>query len=366
IDFGSTAFSGAITYRGGSVSGEGFTGTLNVQGSNVAVSGSFGNGKLSVGAGNSVVLSGATTGTLVFAGGSITGGANLEGTLELGSGQSLVLGTNLDALGASATLAVASGASVNLAGAATSATIAFSGGTVSGAQNFTGTLAVSGGATLATDGTVGGTVNLASGTTLSGNGTFTGIVNAGAGSILAPGSSPGLTTYGELNLTGGSTLQLEFFSSQETVAGVGRGYDAIQATTLNFGTAGEVGGGKITLQLATLTNWSDSGNWLGGFGSSPAEGSDLIHAPREEKSFTIARFSNSDRELLLTDGMNITSWFAFDTDLYVGTGATSFQVFSFADGDNWELTMRAIPEPSTYGLILGALALAGAAARRRR
>ncbi|MFN7339751.1 MAG: PEP-CTERM sorting domain-containing protein [Opitutia bacterium] len=28
--------------------------------------------------------------------------------------------------------------------------------------------------------------------------------------------------------------------------------------------------------------------------------------------------------------------------------------------------MRAIPEPSTYGLILGALALAGAAARRRR
>ncbi|MFN7341345.1 MAG: beta strand repeat-containing protein, partial [Opitutia bacterium] len=47
IDFGSTAFSGAITYRGGSVSGEGFTGTLNVQGSNVAVSGSFGNGKLS-------------------------------------------------------------------------------------------------------------------------------------------------------------------------------------------------------------------------------------------------------------------------------------------------------------------------------
>ena len=83
IDFGSTAFSGAITYRGGSVSGEGFTGTLNVQGSNVDVSGSFGNGKLSVGAGNSVVLSGATTGTLVFAGGSITGGANLEGTLEL-------------------------------------------------------------------------------------------------------------------------------------------------------------------------------------------------------------------------------------------------------------------------------------------
>jgi hypothetical protein len=64
--------------------------------------------------------------------------------------------------------------------------------------------------------------------------------------------------------------------------------------------------------------------------------------------------------------MNVTSWFAFDTDLYVGTGATSFQVFTFADGDNWELTMRVVPEPSTYGLILGALALAGAAVRRRR
>ncbi len=87
---------------------------------------------------------------------------------------------------------------------------------------------------ITTDGTVGGTVTLASGTTLAGNGTFTGTVTASAGSVLAPGSSPGLATYGTLNLTGGTILQLEFFSSQETIAGVGRGYDAIQATTLNF------------------------------------------------------------------------------------------------------------------------------------
>jgi len=370
IDFGDTPFTGAITYRGGAVTGDGFQGTLNVEGTNVAISGSFGQGKLAVAAGNSVVLEGVTTGTLVFAGGSITGGANLAGRLELAAGQSLVLGSDLDALGAAATLAVASGASVNLAGAATSATIAFSGGSLAGAQNFTGTLAVSEGATLATDGTVGGTVTLASGTTLAGNGTFTGTVTAGAGSVLAPGSSPGITTYGTLNLTGGSTLQLEFFAAEETVQINGqpeRGYDAIQATTLNFGTAGEVGGGTILLQLATLTNWSDNANWLGGLGSAPAEGSSLIFAPGElAKDFTLARFGDSDRLLSLADGLNVTSWFSFDTALFVGTGASGFQVFVNGGDNNWELTLRVVPEPSTYGLILGALALAGTALRRRK
>ena len=280
-----------------------------------------------------------------------------------------MLGQGIDTLGSSATLAVGAGSSVNLAGSSTAATIAFSGGSLTGAQAFTGTLAVSDGATLATDGTVGGTVNLASGTTLSGNGTFTGAVNAGYGSILAPGSSPGLTTYDELNLTSGSVIQLEFFSTTENIASVGRGYDAIAAETLNFGTAGDVGGGTILLQLATLANWSDSvSNWNAANGITPLEGSSLIFGPGDlQHDFTIARFNDSDRALLLSEGLNITSWFTIDADLYEGTGVSSFQIFAFqGDTTEWELKLRAIPEPSTYGLILGALALAGAAVRRRR
>jgi hypothetical protein len=41
--------------------------------------------------------------------------------------------------------------------------------------------------------------------------------------------------------------------------------------------------------------------------------------------------------------------------------------FSLNDvGGTLQLTYAPIPEPSTYGLILGALALAGAAIRRRK
>ena len=367
IDFGTTPFAGAITYRGGTVSGSGFQGTLNVDGTNVAVSGSFGNGKLSVGTGNSVVLSGATTGTLVFAGGQITGGANLAGRLEVGGGRSLVIGSGLDVFGNGATLALAGG-SLNLAGSASTGTIAFTGGTLTGAQSFSGTVNVTGGATLSTNDTVGGNVNLASGTTLAGSGTFTGTVTAAAGSILAPGNSPGVTTYETLALTGGAILRLEFFSASETVqvgANTERGYDTIDAATLNFGTAGQQGGGQILLQLATLTNWTDSvADWEAANGLAPASGSSLLFTSTQEKVFTIARFTFSDRTF--SEGLNITSWFSIDTDLFEVPNATSFEVTANADGANWEINLRVVPEPSTYGLILGGLALAGAALRRRR
>lgn len=372
IDFGQTPYTGTILYRGGAVSGSGFQGVLDVDAPSVAVSGSFGQGSLRVGAGRGVDLTGPTTGTILFDGGSITGGGNLTGRLQLGAGRSLVLGAGLDVLPNTVTLGVAAGTSVDLAWSATAATIDFTGGSIANAANFAGTIAVSQNAIFSTNGTVGGTVNLGSGTTLSGNGIFTGTVTAAAGATLSPGASPGLTSYQTLNLNGGSAVNLEFFSAFETVTIDGqsrRGYDSLLAETLNFGTAGEVGGGSILLRLATLTNWNDMvPDWNGTSGFLPAEGSSLIHGPLDgPKEFVIARFNTSDRLGMLTNGLNVTPWFTFDADLYRGTGASGFQVIAnTGDTSAWELNMIAVPEPSACGLILGGVVVAAGLWRRRR
>ncbi|NCX99672.1 MAG: hypothetical protein EBX35_14130, partial [Planctomycetia bacterium] len=372
IDFGQAAFTGTIKYRGGAVAGSGFQGILDVDAPSVTVSGSFGQGSLQVGAGRAVSLTGPTTGTILFAGGSITGGANLTGRLQIGAGQSLVLGAGLDVLPSTVTLGVGPGNSVDLAGSATGATIDFTGGAIANAANFTGTIAVSNSGIFSTNQTVGGTVNLGSGTMLSGNGIFTGTVTAAPGSTLAPGSSPGLTSYQTLNLTGGSAVNLEFFSLSETLAiggQVRRGYDSLFANTLNFGTAGDVGGGSILLRLATLTNWTDFvPDWNGTSGFIPAEGSSLIHGPSDgPKEFVIARFNASDRLGMLTDGLDVTPWFTLDTDLYQGTGASGFQVVAnTGDSSAWQLNMIVVPEPSACGLVAAGAVVLGGLWRRRR
>jgi len=148
-----------------------------------------------------------------------------------------------------------------------------------------------------------------------------------------------------------------------------RGYDSLLAETLNFGTAGNAGGGSILLRLATLTNWTDVvADWNGTTGFIPTEGSSLIHSPLgESKEFVIARFNGSDRLGSLSDGLDVTPWFSFDTDLYQGTGAAQFQVFAnTGDTTTWELNMIVVPEPSAYGLILGGVVAAAAGVRWRR
>ncbi len=65
---------------------------------------------------------------------------------------------------------------------------------------------------------------------------------------------------------------------------------------------------------------------------------------------------------------SIEDYFTVDTtQLTFNGGALSSANFSLVDtGTSIQLHYSPIPEPSTYGLILGGLALAGAAIRRRK
>jgi len=72
---------------------------------------------------------------------------------------------------------------------------------------------------------------------------------------------------------------------------------------------------------------------------------------------------------LLNSGENISDVFRFDvTDFRYSNGSLSNAGLWSIDWNQTSgaITLTAVPEPSTYGFAMGALALAAAAIRRRR
>jgi len=358
LDLGGRTISNNVTVNGGSLIG----GTIDLAQTTISdgtvsanLAGTQGYTKVG---GSTVTLSGNNT----YAGNTAVN----AGTLTAGSNNAFSTGTVTVNLGA--TLGVASGVTVanNLTlsgGAFFTANGGTLSGTLSGSGSMTkvgsGTLTLSGNSTftggtivqegsLRVDGVMDGTVTVNVGAKLAGTGTIADSTTVlTGGSIGAGGVGVGTLNLAALELRNGSTLELKIADGNGP-AGVG--FDRLLVAgplDLSSASLGTSPVDRITLRLAGLpVNFDPSANL----------------------SFTFLDYGS----LNLGSANNITDLFTINVDNLFDQNGQALSSGSFSlvnDTASKQLSVAytsPIPEPSTYGLSLGALGLGIAMVRRRR
>ena len=332
-----------VVFEGGSLSNlSGFSGKLKVK-SSLDLSAADPQGEVEVAAGGTVDFGNrASAKTVKFTGGTVTGAA-FTGNVEV-AGSGVALGSGIQA----GTVRLTAGNSAAIQSGFSRA-ITFEGGALSGLQNYSGALTVAGNSVFDLDGsanssvTTGASITVAAGSTLSGSGTINGAASiSGTHSV---GNSPGTQTFNSgLSYGSAAIVAWEFTAAVDAYTGNleipgGRGadYDAIN-----------VSGGNLTI----------------------ASGATLQVSDPIAVDYTSV-FWNSVRDFLVFDvdsAYSVSGAFSLSHARAAAVaGEGSWGLVGSVNGDEGVyLRWTPVPEPSTYGLILGGLALAGAALRRRR
>ena len=218
-----------------------------------------------------------------------------------------------------------------------------------------GTVTVNGGTlSIATGVSVANAVQINQGGVLEGTG-GAGAVRVKVGGVLSPGASPGILTMQSLILESGSIIDWQIYDA----AGLsGVGYDRLDVLGA-VDLSGLSMGNKANLRVISLVIVGPDvvGN--------PLNFDNNVTANTAPRSFTLATCGS----LNLGTNQNINDAFTVDVSQFRFSDGTladaGLWVVSY-DAGAGAIMLTAIPEPSTYGLSLGALALALAAVRRRR
>lgn len=324
---GTTINAGTLSFANGSL---GTTGAITMNGGTLQW-----NGSNAQDISSRFTMVAATAATVDTNGNNVTfanafGGSTSGSLVKSGTGTLTLSGNNTFSGGATVSAGTISAGHANALG---SGSVSIGG---------SGTLAVGSSITIPNNIAVTGTLNGAAASsqfsgTISGNGTLAGTLTIASGGSIAPGNSPGiLNVSGAVTYASGSHYNWELAAFSTSTPGTN--FDQIL-----IGTAG-----SLTINSGATLVPSFSGT-----ATSPASGNVFWNA---SQSWTVV-----DK----TGGGTVTGT-AFSVDNSAWSSAGSFATAISSNSVLLTWTPSAIPEPSTYAAIFGALALTGTVWHRRR
>ena len=209
-----------------------------------------------------------------------------------------------------------------------------------------GTITISSNATLVVNAILANKINVSSGGTLAGNGQGTNDVDGTTieeDGILSPNADNiGTLSFNKLTLNGGAHVKWQL---RDATGVAGTGYDTLVVSVINLNNA-------ISTKKKIVVDVTSTGSFLN-------------FDKTKLNKFEFAKLTTA-----LSNGVNVTDLFSID--------ASQFEIDNNLINDHlvWSMQLSAdrdvmyvttmIPEPSTYGLVLSALALAVVAVRRRK